>query len=299
MDGNLTRVIHEEKRIHRIDKYTEPKQTVDYTRLEYGNKRKTTIPQSQATLIMLDIQILGSVDQHGPTGTSIPASTLAPKVPTPTTNTTSTRSVATSSVPASGPCIPTHGMRLIFIAEAKVIKLVEEFPAYVKEAIETTLTPHKTNLKAVREEQKSIKAQLQSIELLLGRIAGCGEEGLLDIRSELQRITAWLSILDPPEIVLAERQSESESDSDMGDKTLESARSTVRAADIPPDEVDKVVAMQWFVEHSWEQRAHGTSEASSSLAPPTHVHLPPSVGHVIPLDTSVELAPASEIEPTG
>ncbi|KAK4360628.1 hypothetical protein RND71_019580 [Anisodus tanguticus] len=317
---NMGEIIQDEirDRIDRIDRYTEPKQTVDYTRLEYGNKRKTTIPQSQVTLIMLDIQILGSVDQHVPIGTSIPASTSAPKVPTPTTDTASTTSVATSSVPASGPGIPTHGMRLIFIAEANVIKLVEEFPAYVKEAIETTLAPNKTNLEAVREEQKSIKAQLQSIELLLGRIEGGGEEGLLAIRSELQRITTWLSILDPPKIVLAglyyhrqqnnvendandklERQSENESDSDVGDKTLESARSTVRAACIPPDEVDKVVAMQWFVEQLREQRAHGTSGASSSLAPPTHVHLPPSGGHVIPLGTSVDLAPALEIEPTG
>ncbi|KAJ8554274.1 hypothetical protein K7X08_024952 [Anisodus acutangulus] len=45
-----------------------------------------------------------------------------------------------------------------------------------------------------------------------------------------------------------ERQSESESDIDEGDDPLASACSVVRAANIPPDKVDTVVAMQWSVE---------------------------------------------------
>ncbi|KAJ8551643.1 hypothetical protein K7X08_021658 [Anisodus acutangulus] len=72
----------------------------------------TTVPPSQATPIVLDTQILGTIDY--PTRVDIPA----------------------------------HGMRLIRLDEAKVTKLVEEVHVYVNEAIETTLAPHKTNLKA-------------------------------------------------------------------------------------------------------------------------------------------------------
>ncbi|KAK4370257.1 hypothetical protein RND71_009732 [Anisodus tanguticus] len=147
-------------RIYRIYRYTEPKQTVDYTRLEYGNKRKIIVPQSQATPIVLDTEILGSVDQPSPVSTSVPDSTSFPQVLAPTTETVSTKYMSISSVPTVGPGIPTYSMRLIFMVEDKVMKLVEEFLAYVKEAIQTALAPHKANLEAVRAEQKSIKAQL-------------------------------------------------------------------------------------------------------------------------------------------
>ncbi|KAJ8532064.1 hypothetical protein K7X08_011987 [Anisodus acutangulus] len=170
----------------------------------------------------------------------------------------------------------------------------------------------------------------------MGHVEGDGEEGLSAIQSELQRITAWLTVLDPPEIVLEgpilppkielfstqprvrteprvgyfserdnvkeedddklERESESESDSD---DPLESARSAMRAASISPDEVDTVVATQWYVEQLRKHREHGTSGASSSSTPPTHAPLPPSVGLVIPLGISVEPTLVSEREPTG
>ncbi|KAK4379548.1 hypothetical protein RND71_001410 [Anisodus tanguticus] len=54
-----------------IDRYKESIKMVDYTRLEYGKERKTTVPQSQATMIILDTQLLGAVDQHVPTSTSV------------------------------------------------------------------------------------------------------------------------------------------------------------------------------------------------------------------------------------
>ncbi|KAJ8548168.1 hypothetical protein K7X08_021404 [Anisodus acutangulus] len=138
-----------------IDRYMEPKHMVDYTRLEYGNKRKTTIPQYQATLIVLETQILGAVDQPVLAGASVPASTSVPKVPAQTIETVPAISMATSSAPTVGLGVPTHGMRLIRLAKAKVMKLVEEFQSYVKEAIETTLVPQKENLEASGEEQKS------------------------------------------------------------------------------------------------------------------------------------------------
>ncbi|KAJ8563385.1 hypothetical protein K7X08_031837 [Anisodus acutangulus] len=87
----------------------------------------------------------------------------------------------------------------------------------------------------------------------------------------------------------SKRQSESESDSDEGDDPLTSARSTVRVANIPSDEVDTVVAMQWSVEQLRDQRAYGTSEASSSSAPPTRVPLLPPVAHVIHIDPVMSL----------
>ncbi|KAJ8538132.1 hypothetical protein K7X08_014672 [Anisodus acutangulus] len=191
--------------------------------------------------------------------------------------------MATSSIPDAGQGIPSDGIRLIRLVEAKVTKLVEEFHAYVKEAIETALAPNKADLEVVKEEQKSIRAQLQFIKLQLGCIKEGIEEGLPTIRVDLQRVKTQLSALDPPEIVLSgpilppaaklfsiqvrvndeprvdhsperddvekdddvndrsKRQSESEPDSDMGDETLESVRSMVRASGIPPDEVDTVV----------------------------------------------------------
>ncbi|KAJ8556241.1 hypothetical protein K7X08_022999 [Anisodus acutangulus] len=97
----------------------------------------------------------------------------------------------------------------------------------------------------------------------------------------------------------SERKSESELDSYVGDDPLESAHLITRATCIPPDEVDTLVVMQWSIEQLWEQRAQGTSRASSSSAPPMHAPLLRSIGYVIPLDTSTELALASEIEPTG
>ncbi|KAJ8532051.1 hypothetical protein K7X08_011974 [Anisodus acutangulus] len=114
-------------RIDGIDRYTEPKQMVDYTRLEH-------------------------VYQPIPADASVTISTSVLEVPTPTTETALAIYVATSSAPSVGLGIPSHGMRLIRLTEAKVNKLIEEFPAYVKEAIETTLAPHKENLEAVREE---------------------------------------------------------------------------------------------------------------------------------------------------
>ncbi|KAJ8554434.1 hypothetical protein K7X08_025112 [Anisodus acutangulus] len=109
--------------------------------------------------------ILGVVDQPDPTDVSVPTSTSVLEVLAPTTKTAPATSLATSSSPVVGPGIPAYGMRLIRLVEAKVTKLVDEFPAYVKEAIETALAPHKKNLEAVRDEQKSIRTQLQAIEL--------------------------------------------------------------------------------------------------------------------------------------
>ncbi|KAK4342409.1 hypothetical protein RND71_038225 [Anisodus tanguticus] len=133
--------------------------------------------------------ILGAVYQPIPADASVPISTSVLEVPTPTIETTPAIYVATSSAPSMGLGILSHGMRLIRLTEAKVKKLIKEFPAYVKEAIETALAPHKENLEAVREEQKSIRAQFQAIKLQLGRIEGGGDEGLPIIRAELQRIT--------------------------------------------------------------------------------------------------------------
>ncbi|KAK4345075.1 hypothetical protein RND71_035251 [Anisodus tanguticus] len=140
--------------IDRIDMYIEPKQMVDYTQLKYASA-------------------------------SFPASTSVLEVPAQTTETVPATSMATSSAPATGPGVPAYGMRLIRLDEAKVTKWVEEFPSYVKEAIEIDLVPHKENLEVVREEQKSIKEHLQAIELRLGRIEGGGEKGLSAIRAEL------------------------------------------------------------------------------------------------------------------
>ncbi|KAJ8550124.1 hypothetical protein K7X08_033831 [Anisodus acutangulus] len=172
-EGNLAWVIHEEKRmswnglknectgiirklkasrwdyfakptglprIDRIDRYMEPKQTVDYTRLEY-------------------------VDQPVPTDASVPTSTSVLEILAPTTEAAPATSMATSSALVVGPDISAHGMRLIRLIEAKIMQLIDEFSAYVKEAIETALMPHKENLEVVREEQKSLRAHLQAIEL--------------------------------------------------------------------------------------------------------------------------------------
>ncbi|KAK4375223.1 hypothetical protein RND71_005900 [Anisodus tanguticus] len=83
---------------------------------------------------------------------------------------------------------------------------------------------------------------------------------------------------------LEARQSTSELDSNEGDDPLANARSIVRAARIPPDELRE------------QQRDQDTTGASSSLTPPTHALLPPSVGPIILLDTSPELAPVLEIK---
>ncbi|KAJ8555719.1 hypothetical protein K7X08_013215 [Anisodus acutangulus] len=61
--------------------------------------------------------------------------------------------------------ITRDGMRLIKLVDAKVTKLVSEFPTFVKKSIKTALTPHSVALKSVREEQRSIILQLQSVEL--------------------------------------------------------------------------------------------------------------------------------------
>ncbi|KAJ8551644.1 hypothetical protein K7X08_021659 [Anisodus acutangulus] len=75
---------------------------VEYTRLEYGNKRMTTIPQCQATPIVLDTQILSIVDYPTRAGTSVLSSTSVLKVPAPTTKIVPTTSMATSSAPDAG-----------------------------------------------------------------------------------------------------------------------------------------------------------------------------------------------------
>ncbi|KAJ8571096.1 hypothetical protein K7X08_038068 [Anisodus acutangulus] len=134
----------------RIDRYTEPKQMVDYSQLGYC-KKKTTIPQYQDTLIVLDTQLLSAVDQPTLAGVTVPTSTLVSEVLAQTTEIVPATSMATSSAPAVGLGILAHGIRYIRVAEANMTKLVEEFTAYVKEAIETTLAPHKANLEAVRE----------------------------------------------------------------------------------------------------------------------------------------------------
>ncbi|KAJ8567190.1 hypothetical protein K7X08_019398 [Anisodus acutangulus] len=244
MEGNLARVIHEEKRMSWNGLKSECHSIIQKLRHKCG-------------IVLPNPWVITSrvVEQPVPADALVPTSTSVSEVPTPTIETTPATSVATSSAPAAGPSIIVHGIRLIRLVEAKVAQLIEEFPAYVKEDIETTLTPHKENLEAVREERKSIRAQFHAIELRLGRIEGSGEKGLSTIREKLQRITTRLSALDPPEIVLAGQLR--------------------------------------------EQRAQGTSGASSYSALPTHDPLPPSVGHMISLDTIVERAPASEIEPIG
>ncbi|KAJ8574142.1 hypothetical protein K7X08_025947 [Anisodus acutangulus] len=133
--------------------------TVDYNRLEHGNKKKTTVSKPRATPIVLDTQILSAVDQPASASTSVPATTKKSVLAT---------SLAIASIPVVGQGIPSQDMRLIRLVEAKVTKLVEEFSAYVKKPIKTTLAPHKAYLEAVKEEQKSISAQLQSIKLRLG-----------------------------------------------------------------------------------------------------------------------------------
>ncbi|KAK4357766.1 hypothetical protein RND71_023376 [Anisodus tanguticus] len=112
-----------------IDRYIEPKHMVDYTRLE-------------------------DVDQPVLAGASVPTSTLVLEVPAQTIEIVPAIYMATSSAPAVGLGVPAHSMRLIRLAKAKVMKLVDEFQAYVKEAIETTLVPQKENLEAAREELK-------------------------------------------------------------------------------------------------------------------------------------------------
>ncbi|KAJ8534895.1 hypothetical protein K7X08_016623 [Anisodus acutangulus] len=211
--------------IDRIDRYIEPKQMVDYTRLEYVSA-------------------------------SFPASTSVPEVPAQTTKIVPATSEATSSAPAVGPGVPAYGMRLIRLDEAKVTKWDEEFPSYVKEAIETDLVPQKENLEVVREEQKSIKEHLQAIELRLGilrDVPSVSTEPCID------HSTARDDMEDDDN--RSERQSESEPDSDEGDNPLASAR-----------------------------RAWDTSGASSYSTPPIYIPLPSSVGHVIPLDTNAKAA---------
>ncbi|KAJ8542097.1 hypothetical protein K7X08_016963 [Anisodus acutangulus] len=118
-----------------------------------------------ATSIVLDIQILGAVDQPVPADALVLTSTSVPDVPAPTQETAPATSVATSSSPSVELGIPAYGMRLIRLAKAKVTQMIEEFSSYVKESIETTVAPHKENLEAVREEKKSIKAQLQGNDI--------------------------------------------------------------------------------------------------------------------------------------
>ncbi|KAJ8552658.1 hypothetical protein K7X08_020051 [Anisodus acutangulus] len=99
-----------------------------------------------------------------------------------------------------GQSIPRDGMRLIKLADTKVTKLVSEFPAYVKNVIETTLPPHTATLEAVTNEQRSIKSQLQPIELRLKRIESGGEKCLPAIKTELQQVKTQLSALDSHDI---------------------------------------------------------------------------------------------------
>ncbi|KAJ8549971.1 hypothetical protein K7X08_033678 [Anisodus acutangulus] len=87
---------HGVPKIDMIDRSTKVEQTVDYTRLEYGNKRKKTISLSSAPTTVLDIHVLGTSDQPVPADTSFPVAT---------SDLISTIYVATTSVPASGQSI--------------------------------------------------------------------------------------------------------------------------------------------------------------------------------------------------
>ncbi|KAJ8537065.1 hypothetical protein K7X08_035466 [Anisodus acutangulus] len=97
----------------------------------------------------------------------------------------------------------------------------------------------------------------------------------------------------------SEKLSEDEPGSDVGDEELESVRSIVRASCVQGDEVDTVLSMQMFVEKLREQRGKSVDGAGSSSAPCLDIPLPPSVGLVSTITTSVEPAPSSEIDPIG
>ncbi|KAJ8546515.1 hypothetical protein K7X08_032392 [Anisodus acutangulus] len=150
--------------------------------------------------------------------------------------------VATSSAPIAGLGVPAHGMRLIRLVEAKVTKLVEKFLAYVKEAIDITLAPHKENLEA------RIMTQLSALDPPEIVPSGPIQPPAEQLFSTQPRVSIEPH-MEEDQIMndnddRSERQSESEPDSDGRDDLLASVCSAVRAVGIPPDDVDIVVVMQ-------------------------------------------------------
>ncbi|KAJ8573457.1 hypothetical protein K7X08_009968 [Anisodus acutangulus] len=149
----------------------------------------------------------------------------SPRGPAPTKKTAPATFVATSSAPDEGQGIPAHGMRLIRLVEVKVMQLIEEFPTYVKEATETTLTPYKENLEALFSTHSRVSTKPR-----------------VDHSTERDDMEEDQDIEDDDDN-RSERQSDSELDIDKGDDPLTSAHLTVRATNIPLEEVDTVIAM--------------------------------------------------------
>ncbi|KAJ8569746.1 hypothetical protein K7X08_006323 [Anisodus acutangulus] len=106
-----------------------------------------------------------------------------------------------------------HQENRIRLADAKVTKLVSVFLAFVKEAIDTALAPH--------------RATLEPRILTEPRIDHSSER---DDEKEKDN-----------EEDRSERQSEGELDNDIGNDDLESTYTAVKVAGIPWDEVDTIV----------------------------------------------------------
>ncbi|KAJ8537052.1 hypothetical protein K7X08_035453 [Anisodus acutangulus] len=155
--GNMTWVIHDEKRDEIRDRVQQSNTSLPYPCLITALCMKAGMPRINR--IDRGNEILSTVDQSSPAGTSAPVTTSVPDVPATTSESVPATSVGTSSIPAAGQGIPSHSIQFLRLVDAKVTKLVEEFSAYVKKAIETTLAPHKEDFESVREEQKSISPE--------------------------------------------------------------------------------------------------------------------------------------------
>ncbi|KAJ8549705.1 hypothetical protein K7X08_033412 [Anisodus acutangulus] len=202
--------------------------------------------------------------------------------------------MATFSNSTSGQSILRDGMWLIKLVDAKVTKLVSEFPAFVKEAIETALALHTAAFEEVRNEQRKSKHNFNPLSSNWGvlRVVERKYHVLTEPRADHSPKK------DDEENGL-EKQSEGDPESDIGDDKLESVRSAVRIAGIPRDDMNIVVAMQRSMEELREQRGKSANGASSFSAPHLDVLSLSSVGHVIPLSNNVEPTPSSEVDPIG
>ncbi|KAK4349315.1 hypothetical protein RND71_032070 [Anisodus tanguticus] len=230
---NMTRVTYEENRagvpmIDKIDRCTEVKQTVYFTRLEYGNKIKKTVSQSSAPPIMLDAHILSTVDH--PT----PSDTIVPVIPAITSESIPAISVGTSFVPTSG------------------VIYSEGWYASIELRLEHIEGGGEKGLPTIRAELWQVKTQLSALDYQDITFARPIPLSAAKLFSTQPHILTQPCVYHSPERDdekekdddgdISERQSEGDPDSDS-DADLESGHTTVRAAGIPRDKVETVIAI--------------------------------------------------------
>ncbi|XP_060211605.1 uncharacterized protein LOC132639137 [Lycium barbarum] len=171
---------------------------------------------------------------------TVPAAPLGPELsgePAAATNTAPSTSRATPSASSPGTDIPREGMRLIRLADAKVNKLVNELPGFIKDAIELALAPQAAALEEARAASREFDPShigpiLPSAAELFSKKPAEPQDDIASEEAEEE----------------AEEEDEGEYEDDDENQRLDRARKEALAAGVDREDVDTMVGVQRSIE---------------------------------------------------